>query len=139
ISLAAFYLVPILLAVASFEWAAAAGVALACVVLRLLRDWASGEPKGWPLWVWWNSASSLLVFLFVIWIFSNLLNVYRQLEQRVADRTSEGPASARRFDRPRCPAVAGLLAGVPITEARRQPGRCAWLRTLTYVRRGLGR
>ena len=73
ISLAVFYLVPILLAVAWFEWAVAAAVALACVVLRLAGDWVSSGSHALPLWVWWNSASSLVVFVFVVWVFSNLL------------------------------------------------------------------
>ena len=89
ISLAVFYLIPILLAVAWFGWEVAFGVALSCVVLRVVGDLISIDEHALPLWVWWNSLTSLLVFLFVVWIFSNLLGLYRQLEQRVAERTAE--------------------------------------------------
>ena len=89
ISLAVFYFIPILLAVAWFGWEAALTVASVCVVLRVLGDFLSLEEQALPLWVWWNSATSLLVFLFVVWIFSNLLGLYRRLEQRVAERTAE--------------------------------------------------
>src|SRR5664279_217227 len=89
ISLAIFYFIPILLAVTWFGWEVALGVALACVVLRVLGDFLSIDEHALPLWVWWNSLTSLLVFLFVVWIFSNLLGLYRQLEQRVVERTAE--------------------------------------------------
>jgi signal transduction histidine kinase len=89
ISLAVFYFVPILLAVAWFGWEVALGVAFGSVVLRVLGDFVSNDEHSLPLWIWWNSSSTLLVFLFVVWIFSNLLNLYRQLEQRVGERTTE--------------------------------------------------
>jgi signal transduction histidine kinase len=89
ISLAVFYFVPILLAVAWFGWEVAAGFAFTSVCMRLLGDFASNDEQPLPLWIWWNSASRLLVFLFVVWVFSNLLGLYRQLEQRVAERTDD--------------------------------------------------
>lgn len=89
ISLAVFYFVPIVLAVAWFGWEVALGVAFGSVVLRVLGDFMSIDEQPLPLWSWWNSGSALLVFLFVVWIFSNLLSLYRQLEQRVAERSAE--------------------------------------------------
>ena len=89
VSLVVFYFVPIVLAVAWFEWKVAVGIAICCVCVRVLGDFASNHEDRLPLWVWWNTASSLLVFLFVVWIFSSLLGLYRQLEHRVAERTAE--------------------------------------------------
>jgi signal transduction histidine kinase len=89
ISLAVFYLVPILLAVAWSGWKTALGVVFASVCMRVLGDFIASGEKTLPFWIWWNSTTSLLVFLFIVWIFSNLLGLYRQLEERVTARTAE--------------------------------------------------
>ena len=89
VSLVVFYFVPIVLAVAWFDWKVATGIAVGCVCVRVLGDFIANQEHSLPLWVWWNTTSSLLVFLFVVWIFSSLLGLYRQLEQRVAERTAE--------------------------------------------------
>ena len=72
-----------------FGWETAVGVVFASVILRVTGDLIANGGRPLPLWSWWNSASTLLVFLCIVWIFSNLLQVYRQLEQRVAERTAE--------------------------------------------------
>ena len=89
ISLAVFYFVPILLAVAWFGSAVAVGVAIGAVCIRVVGDVLSIDEHALPLWLWWNLSSSLLVFLFVVWIFGNLLGLYRQMEQRVNERTDD--------------------------------------------------
>jgi len=89
ISLAIFYCVPVLLAVAWFGWEVAAAVVFSSVVVRILGDLIANDEPPLPLWSWWNSLSTLTVFLFIVWIFSNLLSLYRQLEKRVAERTAE--------------------------------------------------
>ncbi len=89
ISLAVFYLVPIVLAVAWSGWEIAIGIVFASVCIRVLGDFISSGEKTLPFWIWWNSTTSLLVFLFIVWIFSNLLGLYRQLEERVTERTAE--------------------------------------------------
>jgi signal transduction histidine kinase len=87
ISLAVFYLVPTLLAVAWFGWEVAVAVVLASVCIRIVGDFISSGEQSLPLWIWWNSSSSVVVFLFIVWIFSNLLGLFRQLEERVTERT----------------------------------------------------
>lgn len=88
ISLAVFYLVPIALAVAWLGRAQAIAVALVSVVVRLTGDSLSVWPQVLPFSTWWNALSAALVFVFIVWIFSNLLTLYRQLELRVIERTA---------------------------------------------------
>ena len=38
---------------------------------------------------WWNSLSALIVFLFIAWVFGRLLELFRGLEQRVAESAGE--------------------------------------------------
>jgi len=87
ISLAVFYLAPVLLATAWFGRRAGVIVSLASIALRVLGDFASVERQALPFWSVWNSISALLMFLFIVWVFSNLLTLYRGLEQRGAERT----------------------------------------------------
>lgn len=89
VSLAVFYLLPILLATAWFRWRIAAGMAAASVCIRVMGDFIANDKNALPLWSWWNSASQLLVFLFVVWVFSNLIGVYREVAKRVSERTAE--------------------------------------------------
>lgn len=89
ISLAIFYFVPVLLAVAWFGWEVAVAIVLSSVAVRVIGDFIAYDKEPLPFWSWWNSFSTILVFLFIVWIFSNLLTLYRQLEKRVAERTVE--------------------------------------------------
>jgi signal transduction histidine kinase len=93
VSLVVFYLVPVLLATAWLTRAAAVGIALLSGIVRIAGDIASIGAESLPLYTWWNAFTTLLVFLFVIWIFGNLLGLYRSLETRIAERTSELLAS----------------------------------------------
>ena len=102
VSLAVFYIVPILFSVAWFGWEAAVAVVFASVVLRVVGDLVANDGEPLPLWSWWNALSTVVVFLSIVWIFSNLLSLYRQLEQRVAQRTAELSEAAehrRRLER----------------------------------------
>jgi signal transduction histidine kinase len=89
VSLAPFYFVPILLAVAGFGWRTAVGVALGSALLRIVGDLGANPAHALPSSSWLNALSTLVIFLFVVWIFSSLLDVYRDLERRVAERTAE--------------------------------------------------
>ena len=88
ISLAVFYLVPVFLATAWFGWQAGTTIAFASVFLRISGDYLALGDDSLPLWSLWNSFSALLVFLFIVWVSSNLLNMHRRLEQRVIERTA---------------------------------------------------
>jgi signal transduction histidine kinase len=89
ISLTVFYFVPILLAVAWLGVRAAIGVAIASILFKIIGDLVEAPDHSLPLWGWWNAGSTLLVLLLVVWVFGNLLAVYRKLEDRVAERTRE--------------------------------------------------
>lgn len=89
VSLTVFYFVPILLAVAWLGAKAAVGVAVASILFKVFGDLMEAPDRALPLWGWWNAVSTLLVLLLVVWVFGNLLAVYRRLEERVAERTKE--------------------------------------------------
>ena len=89
VSLSVFYVVPILLAVAWLGWEAAVGTVLASMVVRVAGDLLVSPAHGLPWFGWWNAASTLIVFLFIVWIFASLLGIHRQLEVRVEQRSAE--------------------------------------------------
>ena len=89
VSLTVFYLIPILFSVAWIGFVPALWTAMASVVVRTVGDFASLNTFSLPLWVWWNAASALLMYFFIVWIFSNLLSMHRRLEERVAESTVE--------------------------------------------------
>ena len=89
VSLTVFYLVPILLAVAWFGRVIALGIVGASVLLRLTGDSIANDEQALPLWIWWNAFSAMVVFVFLVWVFSSLLELRRRLEQRVAERTAQ--------------------------------------------------
>lgn len=89
ISLSVFYFVPILLSAAWFGWQLSVCVAASSVLIRITGDFFAIGSHALPTWIWWNSFSGLLVFCFLVWVFSNLLTVRRELEHRVAERTTQ--------------------------------------------------
>ena len=89
VSLTVFYLVPIVMSVAWFGRRVAMGVVLGSLFLRLAGDYIAVGEQPLPLWTWWNVFSTLIVFLFMVWIFGNLLELRRRLEVRIADRTAQ--------------------------------------------------
>jgi signal transduction histidine kinase len=89
VSLAVFYLVPILLAVAWLGRLDAVGAVLASILFRVVGDYFANGAGPLPLWSWWNSASTLIVFLFIVWIFSSLLRMHSDLEERVVESSNE--------------------------------------------------
>ena len=96
VSLTVFYLVPVLLATAWFGWKAGAVVSFVSVFLRILGDYVSIDEGSLPLWSLWNSFSALLMFLFIVWVSSTLLKLFRRLEQRVVERTAALAIAAER-------------------------------------------
>lgn len=89
VSMGFFYLMPVALAVVWLSRSAAIVTALGSVAIRILAD-CSDEPQAiGETWLWWNSSSSLLVYLSVMWILESLIRLHRQLEERVRERTAE--------------------------------------------------
>ena len=89
VSLALFYLVPILLATAWLGGGESVAIVLACGLVRIGGDLLAVDELPLPLWAWWNSLSALIVFLFIAWVFGRLLELFRGLEQRVAESAGE--------------------------------------------------
>ncbi len=96
VSLAIFYLLPILLARAWFGTRFAVVATFASVALRVLGDLAANDWHQLPLWSWWNALSSLTVFLFIVWLHGKLLMVLKELDRRVQRRSGELTASLLR-------------------------------------------
>ncbi len=88
-SFVVFYLVPVTLATAWFGRSAGILTALTSVVIRFIADSRDDATMLQETWLWWNSFGSLIVYLAVVWLFDALVQLHRQLEQRVRDRTLE--------------------------------------------------
>jgi len=89
VSMGFFYLLPVALSVLWLGIGAASTMAVVSWLVRVTAD-LTDEPAAWhQTWLWWNSATALLMYFSVIWILNALLQLHRQLEQRVAERTAE--------------------------------------------------
>lgn len=88
-SFVVFYLVPVTLATAWFGRSAGILTALTSVVIRFIADSRDDATTLQETWLWWNSFGSLIVYLAVVWLFDALVQLHRQLEQRVRERTLE--------------------------------------------------
>ncbi len=89
VSMGFFYLVPVALSVVWLGLGAASLTALACWAVRVVADLTDAPQSFQETWLWWNSASALLIYFSVIWILHALIQLHRQLEQRVRERTEE--------------------------------------------------
>ena len=89
VSLQFFYLVPIILAVAWLGWRTGCVVAVACVAIRFLGDFAGGIFQHIAAGaIWWNRLVDLCVCFILVGIFHALIDLQRLLERRVQERTS---------------------------------------------------
>lgn len=89
ISLSIFYLVPVGLSVLWLGRAPGVTVACVCVTVRLLGDFMAADARLAAIWIWWNAAVLLAVFLLVVGILDALRTLYSELEQRVNERTRD--------------------------------------------------
>ncbi|HLP25624.1 MAG TPA: sensor histidine kinase [Acidobacteriota bacterium] len=89
VSMGFFYLVPVGLSVVWLGLGAASLTALASWAIRMVADLTDAPHSISETWLWWNSASALLIYFSVIWILHALIQLHRQLEQRVRERTEE--------------------------------------------------
>lgn len=89
VSMGFFYLFPVALSVLWLGVGAGSTVAITSWLVRVTAD-LTDDPRAWhQTWLWWNSATALLMYFSVIWILHALIQLHRQLEQRVAERTME--------------------------------------------------
>lgn len=89
ISVAVFYLVPILLATAWHGRRIGAALVPLTTGIRLVTDGITLYPQPIPLYTYWNASAGLVLFLFVVWLVDALVALHRQLEAKVAARTAE--------------------------------------------------
>ncbi|MCW5556452.1 MAG: sensor histidine kinase [Verrucomicrobiae bacterium] len=84
-----FYLIPIYLASWFKGWRAGLSIGIASAVFSLVGDIASGARYKIPLVPWWNCVISVVIYSAMVSALHRLRESQRQLEARVAERTSE--------------------------------------------------
>jgi signal transduction histidine kinase len=84
-----FYILPITLAVAAFDWPFGIVLAVASVIAGIISDIASGAKYESSLVPTWNGLISLGVYLMVVWLESSLLSLQREMNERVRQRTTD--------------------------------------------------
>lgn len=88
ISLLVFYFLPVALAVAASGRRFGCVTALLCVATWLFTDIAAGARYSNLLVLGWNAAIVFGTYLVLIWLLSSLIDLQRQLETRVRERTA---------------------------------------------------
>lgn len=88
LSLLVFYFVPVALAVAAAGWRFGASIAVACVGIWVASDLAAGAQFSNPLIPAWNALIALVTYLVLIWLLSSVLNLHRDMDERVRQRTA---------------------------------------------------
>lgn len=96
LSLVAIYLVPVSLAAVWLGRAPGLIFAAFAVATRYVADALDSDTTIYDVWLWWNSAASMLVYSLVVWSLDALMGLYRELELRVRDRTAALEAETRK-------------------------------------------
>ncbi len=84
----AFYLIPVILAVWFVGWRFGIAVSALCVMVSIAGDLIAGARYSSSLVPVWNTAISLTMFLVVVWILASLRALHNELEERVRQRTA---------------------------------------------------
>lgn len=87
ISLTICYLVPVTLATGWFGWKSGLVLILLTDVSRVVDDVLHFSPQRVPIHTWWAVLASTLIFLFVVALLDALLELQRELEAKVNERT----------------------------------------------------
>ena len=87
ISLQVFYLAPIALAVAWLGYFASFFTAVCSVAVRVGGDYFLGAEYTRRPSIAWNSVGFVATYMIVAWVLQSLINLQRELEQRVKART----------------------------------------------------
>jgi signal transduction histidine kinase len=89
ISLALFYSLPIMLAVAWFGWWPGVLCSVGCVVIRVVGDAAAGGHHLHPATLFWNRTVNLSMYVLLVTVVHALILSQRTLEKRVRQRTAD--------------------------------------------------
>jgi len=88
LSLLVFYFLPVCVAVAAVGRGFGVIVAFVSVATWLIGDFAAGAHYANPLVPGWNALIALGTYLVVVWLFSVVLGLHREMEERVRQRTA---------------------------------------------------
>ena len=83
-----FYCLPVILGTAAAGWRLGATVAFTSVATWIIGDLAAGAH--FSSWVvpWWNALIALSTYLIMVWLFSNVRSLQRDMEERIRQRTA---------------------------------------------------
>lgn len=99
VSLAIFYLVPIMLATAWFGWRTGAVFIALSLAVRLISDILDVTPRHFPAFTGWNALAETGTFVLIVWLLNSLLAMHHSLEARIAERTRELREAAAKQER----------------------------------------
>ncbi len=88
VSLLVFYCLPVVLGTATINWKFGVAVAFASVGSWLVGDIAAGAHYGNWVIPWWNALIALSTYLLVVWLFSAVQTLQREMEERILQRTA---------------------------------------------------
>lgn len=88
VSLLVFYCLPVVLGTATVNWKFGVSVAFASVGSWLVGDIAAGAHYGNWVIPWWNALIALGTYLLVVWLFSAVQTLQREMEERILQRTA---------------------------------------------------
>jgi signal transduction histidine kinase len=88
VSLQAFYLIPVALAVVVRGWKSGVVISVACALIGVAGDFLGESLPGSVLLPVWNAAIALITYLVLVWLLASLLRLQHDLERRVEQRTA---------------------------------------------------
>lgn len=88
LSMLVFYFLPVAIGVAAAGWRAGSLIAVLSVATWLAADFAAGARFSSPVIPCWNAGIALGTYLVLVWLLSSLLDLHRELEERVRQRTA---------------------------------------------------
>jgi signal transduction histidine kinase len=89
VSLLIFYFIPVCIAVAGLGWRAGLATALASVATWISGDYLAGAHYRGLFVPVWNALIALSAYCVVVWLFSNLIAMHREMEERIRQRTAD--------------------------------------------------
>jgi signal transduction histidine kinase len=88
VSLLIFYFVPVCVAVAGIGWRTGLVTAIASVATWIAGDYLAGAQYRHLFVPVWNALIALAANCVVVWLFSNLIAMHREMEERIRQRTA---------------------------------------------------
>ncbi len=86
-SLSVFYCLPVVLGTAAAGWRFGSTIAVICVAIGIAGDLAAGAHYSHWIVPCWNATIALSTYLIIVWLFSSVRSLQREMEQRIQQRT----------------------------------------------------